>query len=174
MTMRPVVAGLIGGWLLVGTVCAPARGDGGTVRLAAKKGDYQITVFSAPTPLRAGPVDISVLVQDAVTGDALPLARVVVRLTQPGQPELEYLATAEAATNKLLQATQFDLPASGRWDLEVQVEGAHGLAVLGCTLEVAEPLPRWLELWPWICWPALAVAVFAIHRMLARPRHQSS
>jgi len=168
--MRLVVVGVICGWLLVGALCAPARGDGGVVRVSAKKGAYLITVFTSPTPLRAGPVDISVLVQDAVTGEPLPEARVLVRLTQPGQPELEYPATTEAATNKLLQAAQFELTASGNWDLEVQVEGSHGSAMLGCALEAAEPLPRWVELWPWICWPALAVAIFGIHRLLAQKR----
>ena len=57
------------GWLLVGACGEAARGDGGTVRLSRCEGGYRITVFTAPTPFRAGPVDISVLVQDAATGE---------------------------------------------------------------------------------------------------------
>ncbi len=45
-----------------------ARADGGAVRLRQRSGGYQIAVFTEPTPLRAGPVDVSVLVQDAETG----------------------------------------------------------------------------------------------------------
>src|SRR5262249_156491 len=56
-----------------------ARADGGTVRLSQRAGGYQVTVFTEPTPLRAGPVDVSVLVQDAATGQALPGAQVTVR-----------------------------------------------------------------------------------------------
>src|SRR5262249_46030011 len=34
-----------------------ARGDGGVVRLAERVGGYRVTVFTEPTPLRAGPID---------------------------------------------------------------------------------------------------------------------
>jgi hypothetical protein len=166
------------------------RADGGTVRMSEKKGGYLITVFTAPAPFRAGPVDISVLVQDALTGELVPQTRVTVRMTKtpsvsppdaggsrrtgvtPVAPELalEYPATREAATNKLLHAAQFELPEPGRWQLEVQVEGVHGLAVIGGELEAAPPLPRWRELWLWIGWPALAIALFGIHQVLARRR----
>jgi hypothetical protein len=137
--------------------------------MSGKKGGFLITVFTAPAPFRAGPVDISVLVQDALTGEPMPLTRVTVRMTKPGPLALEYPATREAATNKLLHAAQFELPEPGRWQLEVQVEGVHGLAVIGGELEAAAPLPRWRELlWPWIAWPALAIALFGIRQALAQ------
>ncbi|HEV3262089.1 MAG TPA: hypothetical protein VG013_34880 [Gemmataceae bacterium] len=161
---------MIFGWLFLGAWCIPANGDGGSVRLSANKGGYRITVFSAPSPFRAGPVDISVLVQDARTGEPLAQAGVTVRMTKIGQPALEYPATQEAATNKLLHAAQFEVPVPGRWELEVRVEGLQGTAVVACELEAAEPLPRWLEMWPWIGCPALAIALFGIHQVLARRR----
>jgi hypothetical protein len=89
-------------------------------------------------------------------------------MSKPGRLALEYPATREAATNKLLHAAQFDLPEPGRWQLQVQVEGVHGPAVLDGELEAAAPLPPWRELWPWIGWPALAIALFGIHQVLAR------
>src|SRR5262249_40294661 len=136
-----------------------------------KKRDYRITVFSSPSPFRAGPVDISVLVQDAVTGQPVGHALVVVRMTQVGQPPLEYPATQDTATNKLLHAAQFELPASGRWELEVQVEGSQGSAVVTCKVEAAERLPRWHSLWPWISLPILAIMLFGFHELLARRNH---
>jgi hypothetical protein len=81
---------------------------------------------------------------------------------------LEYPATTEAATNKLLHAAQFGLPEPGRWHVDVQVEGPNGLGMIGGELEAAEPLPRWLEMWPWIGWPALAIALFGMHQVLAK------
>jgi hypothetical protein len=138
--------------------------------MSEKRGGYRITVFTAPAPFRAGPVDISVLVQDALTGELVPQTRVTVRMTKPGLLASEYPATREAATNKLLHAAQFELPEPGRWHLEVQVEGVHGLAVIGGELGAAPPLPRWRELWLWIGWPALAIALFGIHQVLARRR----
>jgi hypothetical protein len=166
--MRPVVVGVIVGSLVLGIRSAPAFADGGSMCLSQDKGGYRITVFSAPTPFRAGPVDLSVLVQDPSTGDPLTQVLVTVRMTKSGGQSLEYPATSEAATNKLFQAAQFELPEPGPWALEVRVQGSHGLAMIGGKLEAAEPSPRWLEMWPWICWPALVVSLFAIHQVFAR------
>ena len=145
--------------------------DGGAVRLREQAGDYEITVFTSPTPFRAGPVDVSVLVQDAATRESLPEARVTVRLTQRETGEiLEYPATAEAATNKLFHAAVFELPEPGWWDVEVAVDGPHGPALPRFGVQADEPLPRWLELWPWFSWPALAVVLFCLHQVLTRRR----
>jgi hypothetical protein len=166
--MRPFIGSVILGWLFLGTWCAPALADGGSMRLTGKQGGYRITVFTAPTPLRAGAVDISVLVQDASTGDPMTPVKVTVRMTKPGRLALEYPATTEAATNKLFRAARFELPEPGRWALEVEVQGSRGLAVIGGELDAAESLPRWKELLPWISWPALLIALFGIHQFFAR------
>jgi hypothetical protein len=143
--------------------------DGGAVRLRQRAGGYQVTVFTSPTPVRAGPVDVSVLVQDAATGECLPEARVAVRLTAPQVGHvLEYPATAEAATNKLFRAAEFRLPEPGRWDVAVAVEGPHGPALVRFGMQADEPLPRWQQLWPWFSWPALAIGLFGMHRALVR------
>src|SRR5262245_6259931 len=106
-----------------------ARADGGAVRLRERAGNYQIAVFTYPTPFRAGPGDVSVLVQDAATGECVPQARVTVCLTPRGTGQvLQYPATSEAATNKLFHAAVFQLPEPGWWDVEVAVEGRHGPA----------------------------------------------
>jgi hypothetical protein len=146
-----------------------AKADGGAVRLRGRAGGYEVAVFTSPTPLRAGPVDVSVLVQDAATRACVPDVRVSVRLTGPGAGDpLEYPATEEAATNKLLRAAVFQLPEPGEWDIEVAIEGPRGPALVRFRVQAEEPLPRWRDLWPWFCWPALIVALFAVHRMRAR------
>jgi hypothetical protein len=166
--MRTVVLGMIVGCFSLRICCAPACADGGSIRLSEKKGGYQISVFTAPTPFRAGPVDVSVLVQDGLTGELISQAQVTVRMTQRDQPPLEYSATVEAATNKLFRAAQFELPRPGRWELQVRVEGLHGLAVVGSEVEAAGPLPRGRDLWLWIGWPALVIAIFGIHQVFVR------
>ena len=163
---------VIGGWLFSGAWNSPAFGDGGTVRLSEQQAGYRITVFSAPTPFRAGPVDVSVLVQDAATGATIPDVRVRVWMTPRGRPTeaLDNRATTEAATNKLFQAAVFELPAPGWWDVEITVEGTKGSARVAFEVEAAAALPRWLTLWPWLCWPAVAVLLFCIHQWLVRRR----
>jgi hypothetical protein len=152
--------------------------DGGAVRLHEQAGAYQVTVFTSPTPFRAGPVDISVLLQDAA-GEMVTEARVTVRLTARATGAvLEYPATVEAATNKLFYAAVFQLPEPGWWDVEIAVEGPNGPALLRFEVQADEPLPRWLELWPWFTWPALVIAIFGVHQLLVQRKtpqigHQS-
>src|SRR5581483_8834883 len=132
------------------------RADGGSVRLRERAGGYWITVFTSPTPFRAGPVDVSVFVQDATTGECVPEARVTVCLKAADSGRLvECLAPTEAATNNLFRAAEFRLPEPGWWDVAVAVEGPRGPAALRFGVQADEPLPRWLDLWPWFGWPAL-------------------
>jgi hypothetical protein len=148
-----------------------AWADGGTVRLYQRVGNYRLAVFTSPNPFRAGPVDISVLVQDPATGECTPDADVSVRLHAHGSGRMvEYRASSEAATNKLFRAAVFELPEAGAWDVAVFVRGPQGPARVEFQLEAGEALPPWLDLWPWYTWPALAVALFSLHQILTRRR----
>jgi hypothetical protein len=150
-----------------------ARADGGAVRLCERAGNYQLAVFTTPTPLRAGPVDVSVLVQDPATGECAPRIQVTLRLTaQASGRVLEYPATTGAASNKLFHAAEFQLPEAGMWDVEVCVDGPLGSAGTRFQVEAGEAPPRWQDLWPWFGWPALIVALFGLHQALVRRRRQ--
>ena len=115
--MRPGAGSVILGGVLLVTWCAQAAADGGSLRLSTNQGGYHVTVFSAPTPLRAGPVDISVLVQDVTTRAPMPHAAVTVRMKRAGRPALEYAATRASATNKLFRepSSTFPTPGFGKW-----------------------------------------------------------
>src|SRR5437868_5841580 len=75
-----------------------ARADGGMIRLSEQNGKYRITVFTSPAPLRAGPVDISVLVQDDMTGEVEPAAQVDIEAVRRTLPHvaLHQRATTDA------------------------------------------------------------------------------
>jgi|SRR5579884_1804683 len=154
--------------------CFPsaAHADGGALRLSERHGPYRVSVFTSPTPPRAGPVDVSVLVQDADSGETVSDVTVRVRAAPHGRPgaAIHADATTEAATNKLFRAAVCELPEPGAWDVQVDVDGPRGAAAVRLTVDVAEPPPRWRSLWPWVAWPALAVVLFAVHRALARHR----
>ena len=146
--------------------------DGGTIRLMKQKGGYRITVFTSPAPLRAGPVDISVLVQDAATGELASGVQITIEVQRRDWPggALYHPATTEAATNKLYYAAMFDLPEVGWYSLGVSIDGPLGEAEVHCDVEAAETLPSWLTVWPWVGWPLLAILLFGIHQLLVRWR----
>lgn len=107
--------------------------NGGTVRLSrAPLGPYLVTIYSSPTPLRTGEVDVSVLVQDAddavltpaVVVEARPLALGEGTSAQPIRRE----ATRAQATNKLFQAAKFDVSEPGEWEFVVEVAEAGSLS----------------------------------------------
>src|SRR5262249_47301259 len=79
--MRPLIPTLLACLLLVGPCCAIASADGGRVVLSQRQDNYQITVFVAPDPLRAGPVDISLMLQDTASGQPIAEAQIDVSLT---------------------------------------------------------------------------------------------
>lgn len=111
----------------------PLGANGGTVRISrAAVGPYLVTIYSSPTPLRTGEVDVSVLVQDSthavhappVIVEAIPLVLAEGHVAEPIRRE----ATRAQATNKLFQAAKFDVAAPGEWEFRVNVEGRGALS----------------------------------------------
>ena len=147
-----------------------AAADGGALRLSEQKDGYRIAVFTSPTPLRAGPADISVLVQEAATGE--PASRLQVSITAKKHDghsgEICHPATTQAATNKLYYAATFDLPEPGRYSVKVCIIGDRGATHAGFDVEAAEPLPPALTELPWMGWPLVAISLFVIHQVLVR------
>jgi hypothetical protein len=152
---------------------AVARGDGGVVRLVEQQGNLRISAFTSPNPLRAGPADVSVLVQNARTGQLVPEAEVWLTLTCRAAPEvaLRAAATTEAATNRLLRAALVEIPRAGWWDVNVSCAAEGQATAVRFSMEVAPPLPDWLTVWPWFSWPVWTVIVFGLHRALVFRRH---
>jgi hypothetical protein len=129
-------------------------------------------VFTQPAPLRAGPAEISVLVQDHDSQRPVLDAEVLVLLQQRGSdgPPIRAEATRQNAANKLMYATKVELPVSGQWQLRVMVhQGAVTADVAG--LVMAEPSwPLLLSFWPWLTLPPLAIGLFGLHQWLSRRR----
>ena len=114
--------------MILATLLLPlsARADGGLARLVVESGELRLTVFSSPTPLRAGPVDLSVMVQDRETLEPMLDRRVELRLVpSAGGRSLEVAAIRGHSTNRLLYSALVDLPDPGRWRVEVEVTGAR-------------------------------------------------
>jgi hypothetical protein len=154
---------------LAGGTASSARGDGGTLRLNELAGPYRVALFTAPTPLRVGPVDVSVLVQDADTGQSLSDVAVEVTLTDlVSGNSLKARAQRGTATNKLFYAAELDLQVAGAWRIDVEITGPQGTEHFTCTVEAAEPIPRWQALWMWMAWPAVPIVLFGLLELRAR------
>jgi hypothetical protein len=115
-------------------------------------------------------VDVSLLVLDEM-GQPVGDLTVLVRAVPLGDfaAVVECPATTEAATNKLLYAAPFDLPAAGRWLLEIDLAGPRGPAHVACEVEAADPLPRWAEVWVWVVLPAVPILLFAVAQRGKKP-----
>ena len=109
------------------------QANGGIARIVREPvGGRFVTVYSSPTPLRTGELDISVMVQDS--SDAildLPV-RVAASLIEPAEgadpvaariDRISLDATRDQATNKLFKAAKFDVDVPGEWDFTVEIEG---------------------------------------------------
>jgi len=153
---------------------ATALGDGGIVRVSEEAGRWRITLFSSPTPLRAGPIDLSVLVQDPAT-DASVLDAIVNLMLQPLDDQADMIlveATRADATNKLLYAALVDLPAPGRWQVDVAVQVGDDGGRITTTLVADDPIPAMLSLWTWLAIPAIVIVLFLCNQWLARSRRR--
>jgi hypothetical protein len=96
--------------------------NGGTVRISeAPVGPWFATVYSSPTPLRTGEVDISVLVQDSADGTVDVPIMVEARPVGFEAEPVRRAATRGQATNKLFKAAKFDLETPGEWEFAVRV-----------------------------------------------------
>jgi hypothetical protein len=162
--------GLLATWLCLGQEASVARADGGAVRYSQRHDDRLITVFTDPTPLRAGIVDISVLIQDANSGKPLPDVPVIVSAypLHDQETRISSPATTEAATNKLLRAVQLNFSESGPWRIEVTVDDVGQRSPIAFEVDVAEARPPWIQTSLWIGWPLVAIGIFFIHQFLVR------
>jgi hypothetical protein len=119
---------------------ATAAGGGGMVQLHREAGDLAITVFTSPSPLVAGPVDMSVLVQNRNGLQPVVDADVFLYLRESSTgAEFEAHATRQNAQNKPLYAAPLMLSKPGKWELGVTVERNGQLTGVGGLLEVAAP-----------------------------------
>jgi hypothetical protein len=147
-------------------VCLSAHADGGVVRLRQTSGPFLVTVFTASEPLRVGPIDASVLVQDRETGTVI-LDTTVSLVFQPVADERSQRltrATFRQARNKLLQTATIDVPAPGWWAVQVFVRRDGEKAVFATRLFVIPAAPRWTAIWPFLVLPPFAIGLYVLHQ----------
>jgi hypothetical protein len=160
--------------------------DGGAIIARQVIDDLELTVFASPSPLRAGPVDVSVLVQKS--GESILDATVYLswRSLSASSPEwLPPCCTMEAAAesipalrahsnNRLLYSAIIPMGTVGPSELVIRVFASEKEVLLSCGLAVERPLPPALAFWPWLAFPPIAIAGFALHQSLLKSRQRSA
>ncbi len=120
----------------------PVLANGGTIRVGSEpSGPYEITVFTSPTPIVTGVLDVSVAVQRAGASEMVREAQVTVVTEPVGHqgPGGTFVATHAQATNKLFYAANVWLPSAGLWRFHVEVRSDLGTGTVSFEAEASEP-----------------------------------
>jgi hypothetical protein len=179
--LRPWLAlGMMAVWL--GNV----RADGGVLIATLEGESFRVSVFAGPVPFRAGPVDLSVYVEDL--GNGGPVLDAQVRAawekisdppvaTESWKPLCCRMDPADHATlqrahggNRLLYGAWISLPDPGTWNLAVEVQSGGQLGKWTVPLEVGAPMPPWRAYWLYLIFPIGVTALFAMNRAANRQR----
>jgi hypothetical protein len=166
------------------TVLAAAccHGDGGAIIARQTINGLDVTVFASPAPLRAGPVDVSVLVQRGAKPILDAAVEVAWRASSSSSEDWLPLCCAmdskaekipalrAHSNNRFLYSAIVPVRSAGPSVLVITVSQGEREAVLSCDIEVRRPLPPALAFWPWLAFPPVAIAGFALHQRLIRSR----
>jgi len=149
------------------------RADGGITVGQIERDRLRVTVFAAPVPIRAGPLDVTFLVQEIPSNQPVTDASVACSVQKVGPPSPGAVrlpawcstivpgalipATAAHSRNKLLSGAYLPLTEPGRWELGVHVARGPARFTAALPLDVSAPQP---PLWTW--WPLIALVPAAI------------
>lgn len=167
---------------------AQAFADGGVVIGEKEAGGLRVTVFAQPMPLRAGPADFSVLVQETATRQPVMDAGVRLSLKKTSAPSPEKAWSPpycqvpgtdgtvplrhELAQNKMLYAAMVSIAEAGRWELAITVASGDRRVVATLPLDVAAPRKPLSTWWPTIAMLPAAIGLYAWRAALVRSRRR--
>jgi hypothetical protein len=163
--------------------------DGGAIQFQGDAGSFHVTVFTLPPILSAGPVDITVLLQDRSKLNPLLDARVTLDLTAQAIADggREFLkkeawippacalntpsslanisAQLNHGENRLLYGALVQVPSSGIWKLKVNLQRDSETESVSTLLKVNSPPPPPLAYWQLFILPPMGVLGFILNRM---------
>ena len=146
-----------------------AFANGSTVQWRKQAGSLLITVFTTPAPLSAGPVVISLLVQNRNGLEPVLDANVSLLLRADASGgEVQARPTREQAQNKLLYAAPVTLANSGTWQLAVTILRNGERTDATGIIDVAPAPVMAASYWGYIAFPPLIVVAFVVRKGLVR------
>ena len=168
----------------------PVFADGGIV-IGEKDGDgLRITIFAQPVPLRAGPADFSVLVQEIASRQPVMDADVRLSLKKLSAPSPEkawappycqvpgadgdIVLRHDLSLNKMLCAAMVAISEAGRWELSVTAVSGERRVVATLPLDVAAPRKPISTWWLEIAMMPATIALYAWRAYILRTRRNKS
>src|SRR6266850_3040420 len=154
-------------------ICVPAlvrvaRADGGVVMCQRTSAAFTITLFSTETPLRPGPADLSVLLEQPDGHSPILDAQVFIELQHQAGMIIRAEATRSQARNKLLYCSLINIPKSGQWKMKLHIIRNDTRAEMLSDLVVAAPQPVFLSHWELIAVPPIIIILFILNQWLRR------
>src|ERR1700730_6196991 len=158
--------------------------DGGAIQFQGDTGSFHVTVFTLPPILSAGPIDVTVLIQDRsklvpaldeqVTFDlrqqatnsshreawSPPACALNVPLSLVGIP-----ARLGHGENRLLYGAVVQVPSSGIWKMKINIEHNSETESVSTLLKVTPPASPPLAYWHLFILPPLGVLGFILNRI---------
>jgi hypothetical protein len=150
---------------------ANARADSDVLRFKKTIDNVEISVFTPPPPIRAGTVDINVLVRPDPPNARVPAPVFQICAYPVGFPEKKRRAdnVLTPSLDKMFTAAELQIPAPGRWQVEVDADIVNAERVGEFEIDVEEPSGR---LGLWIGLPLAVIVIFVAHRWLVHRRHR--
>jgi len=167
---------------------APLHADGGITVGQIERDGLRVTVFVAPVPVRAGPLDVTLLVQEIPSNQPVTDANISCSVQKVGPPSPSPVrlpawcssiapgaripATPAHSRNKLLSGAYLPLTEPGRWELNIQLTRGPASFSVSLPLDVAapqQPLSTW---WPLIALVPAAILLYAWRTILLRARRK--
>jgi len=129
---------------------------------------FTITLFSTEMPLRPGPADLSVLLEQPDGHSPILDAQVFIELKHEAGMIIRAEATRSQARNKLLYCSLINLPAAGHWKIRLHISRGNTRAEMLSDLVVAAPQPVFLSHWELIAVPPIIIILFILNQWLRR------
>lgn len=129
-------------------------------------GPYVVTLFSTPSPLRAGPADLSVLVEDVQGGAPVLDAKVSLDLDSGTERVIHVTATRERATNKLLYSALPTISEAGTWRVQVKIVRNGAGAEASGNIQVLPAPPVIVHYWPYFAIVPCLIGLFILNQYL--------
>ena len=145
-----------------------AHADGGVVICQRTSASFIITLFSEEMPLRPGPADLSVLLEQSDGHSPILDAQVFITLQHENGTVIRSEATRNQARNKLLYCSLITLPKSGYWKILIHVIRGQEKADMVYDLLVTAPSPVLVSNWKLISLPPVIIMVFILNQWLRR------